>query len=109
MLDKIQNGQSEVIGQSQSLDRILGIGSNNPYENNDDKFFIDEYQISQEAIQKYQKELDVKKFSEALAQTDERFSNSLVVQKAFEGLINFDTDDIISEIAKNKDFLNDIK
>ena len=46
MLDKILSNNSEIIDQSQSLDRIKGLGISNPYEENKSNFFIDESKIS---------------------------------------------------------------
>lgn len=109
MLDKINNNHSETIGQSQSLDRILGLGATNPFEENENKFFIDESHISQAAIQKYQRELDVQSFSKILNETDEKESTNLVIQKAFDGLLSIDNDEFMSELLNNEDFLNDIR
>lgn len=108
MLDKILANNSEIIDQSQSLDRIKGLGVSNPYEVDKNKFFIDESSISTTALEKYQKELDVKKFSDILFQTDEKAANELVLQQAFEGLFSIDETDFLSELLDNKDLLNDI-
>lgn len=108
MLDKILANNSEIIDQSQSLDRIKGLGVSNPYEADKTKFFIDESSISTAALQKYQRELDVKSFSEILMQTDEKAANDLVLQQAFEGLFSIDDTDFLSELLDNEDLLNDI-
>ena len=80
MLDKIQNNNSESIIQSQNLDRIRGLGATNPFEDDDKGFFVDESSISSLALEKYQRELDVKKFSDILMETDD----SNVLQKTFQ-------------------------
>lgn len=108
MLDKILGNNSEIINQSQSLDRISQIGVTNPFEENKDNFFIDESSISTAALEKYQREIDVKTFSEILRQTDEKAANDLVLQQAFEGILSIDDTDFLSELIDNKDFLNDI-
>ena len=108
MLDKILANNSEIIDQSQSLDRIRGIGATNPFEESRDKFFIDESSISSAALQKYQRELDVKSFSEILMQTDQKAANDLVLQQAFDGLFSIDDTDFLSELLENEDLLNDI-
>ncbi len=107
MLDKITNNNSESIAQSQSLDRIKNVATN-PFEDVENGFFIDESNISSAAIQKYEREVDIKKFSEILKETDEKASNELVLQQAFEGNLSIENDDFISELLNNKDFLNDI-
>ena len=108
MLDKILANNSEIIDQSQSLDRIKGLGVTNPYEADKSKFFIDESSISTAALQKYQRELDVKSFSEILMQTDEKAANELVLQQAFEGLFSIDDTDFLSELLDSEALLNDI-
>lgn len=107
MLDKIQNNGSESITQSQSLDRIKGY-TTNPFEENESGFFIDESHISSAAIQKYEREIDIKNFSEVLKETDEKAANELVLQKAFEGSLSIENDEFLSELLNNEDFLNDI-
>lgn len=108
MLDKILANNSEIIDQSQSLDRIKGLGVSNPYEADKSKFFIDESSISNDALEKYQKELDIKTFSDILFQTDEKVANDLVLQQAFEGILSIDNTDFLSELLDNEDLLNDI-
>ncbi len=107
MLDKILNNNSESITQSQSLDRVKGV-TTNPFEEVGNGFFVDESDISSAAIHKYQREMDIKKFSEILKETDEKTSTELVLKQAFEGNLSIDNDDLISELLNNKDFLNDI-
>lgn len=109
MLDKILGNNSEIINQSQSLDRIRGIGVSNPYEDSDKNFFVDESRISTEAMNKYQREIDIQHFSEILKQTDEKASTELVLQQAFEGMFSIDDSDFLSQLLDNEDFLNDIK
>ena len=108
MLDKILANNSEIIDQSQSLDRIKGLGVSNPYEVDRNKFFVDESSISTTALEKYQKELDVKKFSDILFQTDEKAANDLVLQQAFDGLFSIDDTNFLSELLDNEELLNDI-
>ena len=108
MLDKILANNSEIIDQSQSLDRIRSIGVSNPYEVDKSKFFVEESSISSVALEKYQKELDVKKFSDILFQTDEKAANDLVLQQAFEGLFSIDDTNFLSELLDNEELLNDI-
>jgi len=76
MLDKILGTNSESVTQSQNLDRIKEIGTTNPYEAVSNNYFIDESDISSEAIAKYEHENDIKKFSEILMQYDEKDGTS---------------------------------
>ena len=108
MLDKILNTNSESVLQSQTLDRINQIGATNPFEKTDTSFFVDESQISEAAIEKYNHELDVQKFSEILKETDQEEANKLVVQKAFDGVLSIDDDEFLEELLSSDVFLNDI-
>ena len=108
MLDKITSTNSEIIEQSQSLDRIKAIGISNPFEEDTSKYFIDESNISTAALEKYQRELDVKTFSDILKQTDEKAATQLVLKQAFEGILSIDDTDFISELLDNEELLNDI-
>ena len=108
MLDKITNTGSESIAQSQNLDRIRGLGVSNPFEEDLSKFFVDESVISQGALEKYQREVDIKTFSDMLLQTDEKEANNLVLMQALEGRFSIDNDEFLSELLSSEDFLNDI-
>ena len=108
MLDKILGTNSESISQSQNLDRIKEIGATNPFEATNANYFVDESDISSEAIQKYERELDVKKFSDILMQYDEQDALEEVLQQAFNGTISIDNDEFLSELLTNEEFLNDI-
>ena len=108
MLDKILNTNSESISHSQNLDRISQVGASNPFAKSESTLCVDESQISDIAIEKYQRELDVKKFSDILKQTDEKEANELVLQKAFDGTLSIDDDEFLSELLASEAFLNDI-
>ena len=108
MLDKILSTNSETVAQSQNLDRIKEIGATNPFEQKGTDYFVDESDISPEAILKYEHEIDVKRFSDILMQYDEKDALEQVLQKIFDGSISIDNDEFLSELLTNEDFLNDI-
>ncbi len=108
MLDKILNTNSDSISQSQNLDRINQIGATNPFDRANSSYFVDESQISDDAIEKYQRELDIKKFSEILKETDEKEATELVLKQAFDGILSIDDDEFLSELLTSDVFLNDI-
>ena len=107
MLDKIQNSSSELITQSHSLDRIWLEGTQSPIER-DKNYFVDQSEISSLAFEKYQREEDIKTFSNILMETDEKEANSLVVSKALDGNLELFKDDILNELLGNSDFINDV-
>ena len=67
---------------------VFGVATNpikNPYQNVDKGLFIDETSISREAFQMYQKDLDVKNFTNlALSDPEDTSHNDIV-----KNLINF--------------------
>ena len=56
MLDKILGTNSETVKQSQNLDRIKEVGVTNPFEKTSANYFVDESDISKEALDKYERE-----------------------------------------------------
>lgn len=108
MLDRIQGGHAEQIGQSASLDKIKEIDIKNREIQNDSEYFIDESQISQAAYEKYEREMDIAKFSKILLETDEKEANELVLKDAFDGKIIIDNDDYLGELITNNNLLDDI-
>ena len=108
MLDKILGSSSESVSQSQNLDRINQIGSTNPFESVSASYFVDESDISSEALKKYEHEMDVKKFSEILMEYDEKDALEEVLRGIFDGSISIDNDEFLSELLMNEEFLNDI-
>ena len=98
MINKIQNDNiAEVIGQSAALE---GINNNSSLKQSD---------ISQAAFEKYQKEEDVKKFSEILLQSDEKEATQRVLEEIFSQKYSIDDDEFLNKLLNNEEFLNDIK
>ncbi len=108
MLDKIHNNGSDAIDQSQNLEKIKNLGVSNPFAYDDTNFFIDESHISNEALKKYQRELDVQTFGEILKNTSQKEADELVLKQAFDGLLSIDDDNFLSELLNSKEFLNDL-
>lgn len=109
MLDRIQNNGLDNITQGQNLEKISSVGTTNPYEKEELKnYLIDESDISTSAMEKYQKELDIQKFSDILKKMDEKEANSLVLKNVFDGSFSFETDDIFASLSKNENFLNEV-
>lgn len=108
MLDRIENNSADLINQSSSLDRIKEISTTNPFNKVKGNYFVDESDISSLALEKYNHEQDIKKFSDFLFETDEKEATKLVLQEVFNGKIEMDNDELISELIKNKTLINDI-
>ena len=108
MLDKIQGSQADLVNRSASADRINEIDLKNRYQDNDLNYIVDESEISSEAYQKYERELDIKRFSQILLDTDEKEATERVLKKAFDGTISISETDILGDLVNNNDLLNDI-
>ncbi len=109
MLDRINNN-SELINQNIGLEKLTGVeglGVSNPFEDKN-SYFIDESLISQTAIDKYQRELDVSKFCDILKSSSQKEADSLVLRQAFEGRLSVDDNDLLADLINSKDFLDDI-
>ncbi len=94
--------------QSGELDRVSAV-KKNPYADIDKNLLVDETDISKEAINLYQKDLDVKKFvSLALSDPDNLDCNLLVMNNVFASADSDFEGKIIEGIFNNKTFLKDL-
>ncbi len=94
--------------QSGELERVSSV-KKNPYSDIDKNLLVDETDISSEAINLYQKDLDVKKFvSLALSDPDNLDCNLLVMKNVFSGADSDFEGKIIEGIFSNKSFLKDL-
>ncbi len=109
MLDRIQNNGLDNVAQGHNLEKVSSVGSTNPFEKEELKnYLIDESDISTTAMEKYQKELDIQKFSDILKKMDEKEANNLVLKNVFEGVFTMESSDIFSSLSSNENFLNEI-
>lgn len=100
------NGQNQI---KQSEIEKINLNRKNPYANADKNLLIDETSISTEAMEKYRRDLDIKRFS-ALAMSDpeDLSHNTLVAQNVF-SVEDADFESKIFEgIFNNKVFLKDL-
>lgn len=86
-----------------------GLNKKNPYANVDKNLLIDESSISTEALDKYQRDLDIKRFS-ALAMSDpeDLSHNILVAQNVFSAEDTEFDSKVFEGIFNNKVFLKDL-
>lgn len=100
------NGQNLI--QQNEIEKTK-LNKKNPYANVDKNLLIDETNISNEAMDMYQRDLDIKRFS-ALAMSDpEDLSHNLLVAQNVFGAQDTSFDNKIFEgIFNNKVFLKDL-
>ncbi len=82
---------------------------NNPYKNIDRNLLIDETAISDEAVNLYQKEQDVKQFSTLAMSNPEDLSHEEIINSLFKsGASDLFSDEAMQELAGNTRLLDDI-
>ncbi len=93
----------------------LGVSSvttnpiNNPYKNADKNLLIDETAISNEALNLYQKEQDVKQFTSLVTSNPEDLSQEQIIAGLFnKGISDPLSEDAAGELATNPKLLNDL-
>lgn len=102
-----QNTTSEILSRSSAIQRLSDGYQTNPIDDRKN-YLIDESSISTNAIQKWERELDVKKFTHLVtSDPDDNSAEELVTKQIFEGKISFD-DDELQGLFTNKKFLNDV-
>ncbi len=106
---------SEDINNSKLNSQLGGVSGvvtnpiNNPYKNLDKSLLIDETAISKEAINLYQKEQDIQRFSALVMSDPEDMSHEQIVSGLFEkGVKDIFSDETIEELSQNNKLLEDI-
>lgn len=108
MLNNIQNDNiADISSRGVLIEGISSIGTNEK-TNNDKDYFIDESEISNAAIEKYQKEEDIKKFSEILMESDEQEATNKVLEDIFSQKYSIDDESFLDSLLNNEEFLNDV-
>ena len=108
MLDRISNEHNEAIPQN-SISKISSLGTSGVYNTDDNGLFVDESTISDTALKLYEREQDIKRFTDlALSDEDDKSADSLVISKVMNGEISIDDDEAIFSLLSNDDFLNEI-
>lgn len=109
------NGINQELNHNSQLDNRIGVSGvvtnpiNNPYKNIDKSLLIDETAISDEAVNLYQKEQDVKKFNVLAMSDPEDLSHEEIIANLFgNGVSDPLSDDTIEELSSNQKLLNDL-
>lgn len=100
---------------SSQLNEQLGVSGivtnpiNNPYKNLDKNLLIDETAISNEAVNLYQKEQDVKQFNSLAMSNPEDLSHEEIISNLFSsGVSDPLSDEAASGLANNSNLLSDL-
>lgn len=99
--------------QDSQLNAVSGVVTNpitNPYANKDKHLLIDETALSDEAVNLYQKEQDVKQFTNLAMSDPEDLSHEQIISNLFnKGVTDLFSEDTFSELAQNQKLLNDLE
>ncbi len=94
--------------QAENVEK-LNLEKKNPYADVDKNLLIDETNISSEAINLYQKDIDIRKFAKlAMSDSDDLSHNVLVAQNVFNSQDADFEGKIIEGIFNNQKFLQDL-
>ncbi len=111
MLNGIQNNslQNNQINQAGGMDKTGLFSKSNPYAKIDRGFLVDELDISNDAISMYQKDMDIKKFTQlAMSDPNDVSHNKLVASQIEEGIIEFSDEEILDSLFSNTKFFEDL-
>lgn len=117
MLGNIDNnsnnmGLSSKLVRQDSLNSILGSnmlkrGTNNIVDNSN--LLIDSSDISKRAMQMYQRELDIKNFTQLATSDPENTSHEKLMQELFsKGVVDVFEDSTVASLSNNKSLIDDL-
>lgn len=112
MLNGVNIGDELNNAQLNNQIGVSGIVTNpikNPYEKVDKNLFVDETAISNEAVNLYQREQDVKQFNALAMSNPEDLSHEQIIANLFDkGGVDLFSGDTISALASNQKLLGDL-
>lgn len=112
MLNGINNNENILnsqLGRGEEVGKVNVNGARNPYDKIDKNLLIDESAISNEAVNLYQRELDVKQFAKLVCANPENTSHEEIMNKLFsKGVTDPFSDDAVSQLVNNRRFLEDL-
>lgn len=92
-----------------SISSVVTNPISNPYRNADKSLLIDESAISQQAVNLYQKEQDIKQFTLLAMSNPEDLSHEKIISSLFQkGVIDPFSDEAITALSNNDKLLKDI-
>lgn len=113
MLNGVNNNNEGILNSQ--LDRQTEVSSvvtnplKNPYQNTDKSLLIDETAISGQAIKLYQKEQDIKQFTNLAMSNPEDLSHEDIIANLFDkGVVDPFSDDVFGELSQNQKLWNDL-
>src|SRR5574344_2076063 len=112
MLDAINSNddlKSKIGNQALEAEAITNKYATNPIKNPYGQYFVDESNISNEALNMLDKDKTISKFTKlALSEPLNGDEDKIVAKQIAEGKIEFDDDEFFSSLINNEKFLNDL-
>lgn len=112
MLNGIDNKDGILNSQLDRQSEVSKLATNpikNAYANTNKSMFIDETAISSEAVNLYEKEQDVKKFTNLAMSDPDDLSHEQIIDNLFsKGVTDPFSDDVFSQLSNNQKLLDDL-
>lgn len=112
MLKGIQNNNlqnNNHVIQTTGADKTGLFENTNPYEKIDKNLLVDQLDISSDAIKLYQKDCDIKKFTQlALSDPENTSHNTKVASQIENGQIELSDEEIVDSLFNNSKFISDL-
>lgn len=112
MLNGINNSsdlQKQQIAQSTGMDKTGLFGRSNPYSKMDKNHFIDQLDISSDAMKLFERDADIKRFTQlALSDPSDVSHNMKVASDIASGSVELSDSDVVNNLFSNQKFLEDI-
>jgi len=102
----IGNSQLNQNKETTSVDGVSEKELRSTYRKNG--ILVDESQISQEALNLYEKDKEIEKYKGLLGQITEEEANQQVASLMDEGIITISEEDLASSMIRNDDLINDL-
>ena len=112
MLNGVNNNEGSLKTQLDKQTEVSSVVTNplkSNYQNVDKSLLIDETAISNKAIQLYQKEQDIKQFTNLAMSNPEDLSHEDIIANLFDkGVVDPFSDGILGELSQNQKLWNDL-
>lgn len=112
MLNGVNNKEGILNSQLDKQTEVSSVVTNplkSPYQNLDKSLLIDETAISNQAINLYQKEQDIKQFANLAMSDPEDMSHEEILANLFDkGVVDPFSDDVFGALSQNQKLWNDL-
>lgn len=113
MLNGINNNEGILNSQTDKQSEVSKLTTNpirsNPYSNVNKNLLIDETAISSEAVKLYEREQDIKKFTNLAMSDSDDLSHEQIIANLFDkGAVDPFSDDALSQLSSNQNLLDDL-